>query len=73
MRRNLQHRVEVAFPVEDEAIKKELLQIIDLQLKDNTKAVIIDRYGRNVRKVGLATNAEYRAQTDTYQYLKTIQ
>ncbi len=42
MTRNLDHRVEVACPIYDPLIKKELRDIIDFQLKDNVKARIIN-------------------------------
>lgn len=48
MNRNIYRRVEVCFPVYDERLKSEILQIIALQLKDNVKAVGIDSKGNNV-------------------------
>ena len=42
MVRNLDHRIEVATPILDPKIKKELIDIIQIQLKDNQKARIID-------------------------------
>ncbi|MBQ1492976.1 MAG: RNA degradosome polyphosphate kinase [Blautia sp.] len=41
MPRNLDRRVEIVFPVEDEAIKKELRHILDLEFADNVKAHIL--------------------------------
>jgi polyphosphate kinase len=38
MPRNLDQRVELMFPVEDPAHRKYIMQILDLQLRDNTKA-----------------------------------
>lgn len=38
MPRNLDRRVEIMFPVEDEACKKEVMHILDIQLQDNVKA-----------------------------------
>ncbi|MXV13810.1 polyphosphate kinase 1 [Hufsiella ginkgonis] len=67
--RNLDRRVEVGFPIFDQNIRKELRDIINIQLKDNTKSREINRlnnnnYRRNRGKVS------YRAQTDIYTYLK---
>ena len=45
MTRNLNRRVEVACPVTDPYIRKELLTILDTQLRDNVKA-------RTMRKDG---------------------
>ena len=38
MPRNLDRRVEIVFPVEDESIKKEILHVLDLEFRDNVKA-----------------------------------
>lgn len=45
MPRNLDKRVEIIFPVEDEKIKKELMHILDVQLSDNTKAHLLQPDG----------------------------
>lgn len=42
MNRNIYRRIEVCFPVYDQAIKQEILQILDYQLHDNVQAVAID-------------------------------
>jgi len=47
MPRNLDHRVEVACPVYDPDIQKELRDMIDLSLKDNVKARIINEKQNN--------------------------
>lgn len=38
MPRNLDKRVEILFPVEDDALKSEVIHILDIQLADNVKA-----------------------------------
>ncbi len=38
MPRNLDKRVEIMFPVEDESLKQEVIHILDIQLADNVKA-----------------------------------
>ncbi|MFD1255772.1 polyphosphate kinase 1 [Mucilaginibacter terrae] len=48
MNRNIYHRIEVCFPVHDEVLKQEVLQLIDLQLKDNTQAVHLDTQLNNI-------------------------
>lgn len=45
MPRNLDRRVEIVFPVEDEAIKKELIHILTLEFKDNVKAHLLKSDG----------------------------
>lgn len=42
LNRNMQKRIELAFPIADPDIKEELLNILHLQLADNVKARVID-------------------------------
>ncbi|MEP6746515.1 MAG: polyphosphate kinase 1 [Bacteroidota bacterium] len=42
MNRNIYQRIEVCFPLYDATVKKEIMQIIDLQLHDNVQAVQIN-------------------------------
>ena len=69
MPRNLDHRIEVMTPILDEEIKKELWDMIQIQLKDNCKARIIsekqiNKYKRNRVKI------KTRSQFETYNYFK---
>jgi len=68
MVRNLDHRIEVAAPIFDATIKKELIDIINIQLKDNQKARILDAdlLNKYVPLVG----EKYKSQEQTYNYLK---
>ena len=69
MPRNLDHRVEVGFPILDLDIKREIRDIINIQLKDNTKAREINELNNNrYRKTG--TKTQGRAQKEIYTYLK---
>ena len=45
MPRNLDRRVEIVFPVEDEKIKKELEHVLDLEFRDNVKAHLLQPDG----------------------------
>lgn len=47
MTRNLRRRVEVAFPIDDEAIRRQIVEIIGLQLRDNAKARHLDGSRKN--------------------------
>lgn len=69
MTRNIDNRVEVGFPVYDEGLKKEIKDIINIQLSDNTKAREINSHNTNKYH---KTNTELpcRAQIDIYNYLK---
>ena len=68
MVRNLDHRIEVATPILDLQLKKELIEIINIQLKDNNKARILDENLNNnyVPSVGKKV---YKSQVATYEYL----
>lgn len=50
MPRNLDRRVEILFPVEDERLKERLIHILDVQLADNVKAYLLQADGTYVRK-----------------------
>lgn len=45
MPRNLDKRVEILFPVEDPALKDEVIHILDIQLNDNAKARVMQADG----------------------------
>ncbi|WP_449401143.1 hypothetical protein [Chryseobacterium wanjuense] len=68
MTRNLDYRIEAAAKITDKNLKKELKDILDIQLKDNVKARILDK------KLGneyISNNKEEcRSQIETYKYLK---
>ena len=68
MVRNLDHRIEVAVPIIDKLIKKELIDIINIQLKDNQKARVLDSELMN--KYVPLIGRKYKSQEETYQYLK---
>lgn len=69
MTRNLDHRVEVGFPIFDKNIRKEIMDIIEIQLKDNVKAREINQYNNN-RYYRTRVKVPHRAQDDIYSYLK---
>lgn len=48
MERNVFRRIEVCFPVYDEAIQRRIHQMIALELKDNVQAVTVDEHLRNI-------------------------
>jgi polyphosphate kinase len=68
MVRNLDHRIEVAVPINDKVIKKELIDIIHIQLKDNQKARVLDASLMN--KYVPLKGRKYKSQEETYLYLK---
>jgi len=69
MTRNIDTRVEVGFPVYNEDLKKEIRDIIDLQLEDNTKSREINAHNTNKYHKN-SSGIPQRAQVDIYNYLK---
>jgi polyphosphate kinase len=68
MTRNLDHRSEVACPIYDKEIQRELKTFFEIQLSDNVKLRILDseqanQYCRNSKK-------PVRSQEEIYNYLK---
>ena len=45
MPRNLDKRVEIVFPVEDPAIKAEVMHVLDVLIQDNVKAHLLQADG----------------------------
>ncbi|MDD2327569.1 MAG: polyphosphate kinase 1 [bacterium] len=72
MARNLHRRIEVAFPVYAEPLKRQIIDILKIQLEDNQSAVWVDEQLNNVFKRELASPDELpvRAQQAIYDYLK---
>lgn len=68
MYRNLDARSEVAVPIFDKEIHEQLKQYITYQLKDNTKARIVDQYQEN-RYVPSQNGKTHRAQDDIYHWI----
>ncbi len=69
MTRNLNRRIEVACPVYDKQIQSVLMEMLNIQLKDNSKARILDpdllnKYNRGDSEI------KYRAQEDYYNFIK---
>jgi len=50
MPRNLERRVEIMFPIEDEALKSKIIHILDVQFKDNVKAHILQNDGTYIKE-----------------------
>jgi len=70
MFRNMHRRVESTIPIYDEGIKKEIIDFLEMQLKDNTHARFIDKNNNNIEKISNLENIKYQAQIDTYLYLE---
>jgi polyphosphate kinase len=70
MVRNLDHRVEVACPVIDKEIQTELSHIMNIQLKENEKARILDAALSNQYVVPEEGEPWLRSQVAIHDYLK---
>ncbi len=70
MVRNLDHRVEVACPVFDTEIQKELIEIMKIQLAENVKGRILDNDQSNQYVQRAAKAPIVRSQAAIYKYLR---
>ncbi|MAZ72184.1 MAG: polyphosphate kinase 1 [Flavobacteriaceae bacterium] len=68
MKRNLSHRIEVVTPILDQDHKKTIQDLIELQLKDNVKARIVDAHQKN--KYVTNDHKKIQSQLATYKYFK---
>ncbi|MEM7549592.1 MAG: polyphosphate kinase 1 [Bacteroidota bacterium] len=68
MSRNLFRRVEVCFPIKNESLKKQVMDIVHLQLNDNTNSVRLDE---NLNNIPVENSGEkINAQSSTYELVK---
>ena len=70
MTRNIEKRVEVACPIYQEDLKKQILDTLEISDNDNVKTRIINNLSQNE----FVTNSKnkIRSQWDTYSYFKNI-
>lgn len=71
MVRNIDHRVEAACPILEPGMKKELKDLLDIQLHDNIKARILDSELSN-QYVNPRNTKKIRSQVEIYNYLYRI-
>ena len=71
MPRNLDHRIEVAAPVYDPDIQKEIKTMLNIQLKDNVKARIINESQDNQYKT-IKNSRPVRSQMELLNYYKKL-
>jgi polyphosphate kinase len=72
MTRNLDNRVEVTTPINDSDLKHVIIDLMDLQFKDTTKARIIDEDQSN-NYVTRGNRRKLRVQISTYNYIKQLE
>lgn len=67
MTRNLDHRIEVACPIFDPEIQKEIRDILEIQMRDNVKARIINENQDNHYRESSGAR-KVQSQMELYQY-----
>ena len=70
MKRNLYRRIEAVTPVLDPDLKKELTDMLTIQLADKRKACFVDSHLHNLWKSPHPKQEKNRAQYAFYDYLK---
>ncbi len=70
MKRNLDRRIEVAFPIYDKKLQGQLKTLLDLQLRDNVKARVINKKLDNRIRIGNAA-VKIRSQYESYEWWKS--
>ncbi|MBL8002647.1 MAG: polyphosphate kinase 1 [Flavobacteriales bacterium] len=70
MERNMDRRVEVAFPVHDPALKQEVLHMLEVQWNDNVKARILGPKLANAYRKHRNGARNVQAQTAFHAYLR---
>jgi polyphosphate kinase len=68
MVRNIDHRVEAACPVLEKGIQHEIKDILNIQLRDNIKARLLDNELNN-QYINPRNTKKIRSQVETYNYL----
>ncbi|MGL5285585.1 MAG: polyphosphate kinase 1, partial [Aeromonas sp.] len=72
MTRNIDGRIEVGTPIYDDRLRQRILDILDLQWNDTTKARMIDAEQKN-EYVKRGNRRKLRSQVAIYDYLKQIE
>ena len=70
MTRNIENRVEVATPIYDESLKKQIKDVFDIAWNDNVKSRLVNNLNNNFKKS--SSNDEIRSQWSIYDYYKSI-
>ncbi len=67
MTRNLDHRIEVACPIYDPEIQREIRDIMEIQFRDNVKARIINEVQDNTYRIP-SGERKVQSQAELYKY-----
>jgi len=69
MPRNFDHRIELACPIYDKKIQKELMRMLEIQIAENVKARLLSAENPNQYKK-TSSKKRIRSQIEFYEYLK---
>lgn len=72
MARNMDNRIEVGCPIYDETLKRRIIDILEIQFKDTTKARVIDAEQKN-QYVARGNRKKIRSQVEIYKYLTELE
>lgn len=70
LNRNIHRRIECAFPIQDKKIKKELIDILNIQLQDNVSARLLDGKLNNLPIPCNGNAKKVQSQQEIFAYLK---
>jgi polyphosphate kinase len=71
MVRNFDHRFEVACPIYDKKLQRETMDLLQIQLKDNVKARLVNEVPIN-KYADDGNPIRFRSQVETYKYLESL-
>jgi len=70
MGRNLDRRIEVAFPITDPALQRQVLELMEIQWNDHVKARVLDPLQTNPYRTPRPKDRSSRAQERTHDQLQ---
>jgi polyphosphate kinase len=71
MNRNIHSRIEVCFPLYDKKLNEEIGYILQLQLNDNSKSVLVNAQLEN-KRIPVTDGQPIAAQQSIYEYVKGL-
>lgn len=71
LNRNVERRIEIAFPIKDKMIRDEIIRLLEFQLKDNIKARILDKTLKGRKPERTPDELIFRAQDMIFEELTT--
>lgn len=72
MNRNIYHRIEVCFPVYDAGVRRQISDIIALQLRDNVQAVQLNEQVENIPVAPAPGDAPLASQQAIHHYVQAL-